>query len=119
MKRKNRKKISAKRRTKKPAKKILAKAKKITKAELKKEFAEERVDALLKKGKERGFLTYAEILVAFTHIEYNVVFLEDLYARLESAGVDVLEGRELLEWPKPRAERKSTRLNSSHSSISY
>ena len=111
MKRKNRKKISAKRRTKKPAKKILAKAKKITKAELKKEFAEERVDALLKKGKERGFLTYAEILVAFPHIEYNVVFLEDLYARLESAGVDVLEGRELLEWPKPRAEEDTSKLS--------
>ena len=72
-----------------------------TKAELKKEFSEEKVEALLKKGKERGFLTYPEILTAFPHIEYNVVFLEDLYSRLEAPGVDVLEGRELLELPSP------------------
>ena len=46
-----------------------------SKAELKKEFSEERVEILLKKGKERGFLTYPEILSAFPHVEYNVVFL--------------------------------------------
>ncbi|QQG42467.1 MAG: sigma-70 family RNA polymerase sigma factor [Candidatus Giovannonibacteria bacterium] len=85
----------------------------LTKAELKKEFSEERVEALLKKGKERGFLTYAEILSAFPHIEYNVVFLEDLYSRLEAAGVDVLEGRELLEIPiEKKAEGKPERKKS-------
>ncbi len=99
-KKKNKKKaISAARRAKKPVRKIPAK--KLTKAELKKEFSEERVEVLLKKGKERGFLTYPEILSAFPHVEYNVIFLEDLYGRLESAGVDVLEGRELLELPPP------------------
>ena len=81
-------------------------AKKITKAELKKEFSEERVEILLKKGKERGFLTYPEILSAFPHVEYNVIFLEDLYARLESAGVDVLEGRELLELPQSASAKE-------------
>ena len=81
-------------------------AKKITKAELKKEFSEERVEILLKKGKERGFLTYSEILSAFPHVEYNVVFLEDLYSRLESAGVDVLEGRELLELPQSASAKE-------------
>ena len=97
-KKKSAKKASASRRTKKIVRKIPAK--KISKAELKKEFSEERVEILLKKGKERGFLTYPEILSAFPHVEYNVVFLEDLYGRLESAGVDVLEGRELLELPQ-------------------
>ncbi|KKT29061.1 MAG: RNA polymerase sigma factor [Candidatus Giovannonibacteria bacterium GW2011_GWB1_46_20] len=72
-----------------------------TKAELKKEFSEEKVDALLKKGKERGFLTYPEILAAFPHIEYSVIFLEDLYSRMDAAGVDILEGKELLEIAPP------------------
>ncbi|MDP3935207.1 MAG: sigma-70 family RNA polymerase sigma factor [Candidatus Giovannonibacteria bacterium] len=97
------KKLRKKKNKKKAKSKKLAKkipAKKLSKAELKKEFSEERVEILLKKGKERGFLTYPEILSAFPHVEYNVVFLEDLYSRLESAGVDVLEGRELLELPK-------------------
>ena len=97
-KQKIKKKIKSKKIVKRPPAKKTP-AKKITKAELKKEFSEERVEILLKKGKERGFLTYPEILAAFPHVEYNVVFLEDLYSRLESAGVDVLEGRELLELP--------------------
>lgn len=104
IKKKNKKKTKQK----KPAKKVLAAPRKLTKAELKKEFSEEKVEAILKKGKERGFLTYPEILAAFPHIEYSVVFLEDLYSRLEAAGIDVLEGRELLELPKPEAVPEKT-----------
>ena len=79
---------------------VLPAAQRLTKAELKQEFTEAKAEAIIQKGKDRGFLTYSEILSVFPHIEYNVVFLEDLYARLEAAGVDVLEGRELLELPK-------------------
>ncbi|MEK9175213.1 MAG: sigma-70 family RNA polymerase sigma factor [Patescibacteria group bacterium] len=70
---------------------------KITAAQIKKEFTEDKVENVLRKGRERGFVTYAEILNVFPHIEYNVIFLEDLYGRLETAGVDVLEGQELLD----------------------
>jgi len=109
--------------TARQAKRIKALAKKpkrapsgLSKAELKKEFSEERVEALFKKGKERGFLTYAEILSAFPHVEYNVIFLEDLYSRLEVAGVDVLEGMELLEVPiEKKAEGKPGRKKSRQS----
>ena len=80
----------------------LVKAVKLTKADIKKEFSEEKVEALLRKGKERGFLTYSEILNTFPHIEYNIIFLEDLYARFEAAGIDVLEGREFLELATPK-----------------
>ena len=73
------------------------------------EFAEEKVDSILKKGRERGFVTYAEILHVFPHIEHNILFLEDLYSRLEGAGIDVLEGQELLapteKLPKPSRKR--------------
>ncbi len=49
-------------------------------------------DALIEKGKERGYVTYSEILKSFPHIEEDVNFLESLYERFAVAGVDVLEG---------------------------
>lgn len=49
-------------------------------------------DQLIEKGKERGYVTYAEILKSFPHIEDDVNFLESLYERFSTAGVDVLEG---------------------------
>jgi len=49
-------------------------------------------DELLKKGRERGYVTYSEILKSFPHVEDDVDFLEELYERFAVAGVDVLEG---------------------------
>ena len=52
---------------------------------------------LLTKGKERGFVTYDEILKEFPHVEEDVMFLDHLYEKLTVAGVDILEGGGLLE----------------------
>ncbi len=49
-------------------------------------------EQLIAKGRERGYVTYSEILKAFPHVEEDVSFLETLYERFASAGVDVLEG---------------------------
>ena len=49
-------------------------------------------EQLIEKGKERGYVTYSEILKSFPHIEDDVNFLESLYERFSIAGVDVLEG---------------------------
>jgi RNA polymerase primary sigma factor len=49
-------------------------------------------EALIEKGKERGYVTYSEILKSFPHVEDDVNFLESLYERFAIAGVDVLEG---------------------------
>jgi RNA polymerase primary sigma factor len=49
-------------------------------------------ETLIEKGKERGYVTYSEILKSFPHIEEDVNFLESLYERFAIAGVDVLEG---------------------------
>ena len=49
-------------------------------------------EQLIEKGKERGYVTYSEILKSFPHIEDDVSFLESLYERFAVAGVDVLEG---------------------------
>ncbi|MDP1707047.1 MAG: sigma-70 family RNA polymerase sigma factor [bacterium] len=49
-------------------------------------------EALIEKGKERGYVTYSEILKSFPHVEGDIGFLESLYERFSIAGVDVLEG---------------------------
>ncbi|OGG79283.1 hypothetical protein A3A39_00370 [Candidatus Kaiserbacteria bacterium RIFCSPLOWO2_01_FULL_54_13] len=48
-------------------------------------------------GKERGYLTYDEILREFPTIEDNVVLLDEMYERFAVAGIDVLEGGGMLE----------------------
>ena len=51
-----------------------------------------KADALVAKGKERGYITYSEILKEFPHIEDDVSFLDELYERLTVSGIDILEG---------------------------
>jgi RNA polymerase primary sigma factor len=60
---------------------------------------EQSISRLFSKGKERGYVTYDEILKEFPTVEDDILFLEDLYERLSGAGVDVLEGGGLLEAP--------------------
>ena len=55
------------------------------------------VKKLFAKGKERGYITYDEILKEFPNVENDIFFLDDLYTRLAEAGVDVLEGGGLLD----------------------
>ncbi|MBI4086405.1 sigma-70 family RNA polymerase sigma factor [Candidatus Kaiserbacteria bacterium] len=51
---------------------------------------------LIEKGRTRGYVTYDEILRSFPTIENNVVFLEELYERLATASIDVLESGGML-----------------------
>jgi RNA polymerase primary sigma factor len=59
----------------------------------------EGMTRLLLKGKERGYITYDEILKEFPTIEEDIIFLDDLYEKLSQSGIDVLEGGGLLENP--------------------
>lgn len=52
----------------------------------------DKAEQLIQKGKERGYITYSEILREFPHVEDDISFLDDLYERLTVAGVDILEG---------------------------
>ncbi len=56
-----------------------------------------KAEKLLVKGKERGFVTYDEILKEFPNVENDVIFLDHLYEKLSVAGVDILEGGGLLD----------------------
>jgi RNA polymerase primary sigma factor len=58
------------------------------------------MDRLLQKGKDRGYITYDEILKEFPHVEEDIMFLDELYEKLSVSGVDVLEGGGLLENPQ-------------------
>ncbi len=55
-----------------------------------------KAEALMVRGRERGFVTYDEILKAFPNIEDDVMFLEDLYEKFSTAKIDVLEGGGML-----------------------
>ena len=53
---------------------------------------QDKAARLIAKGKERGYITYSEILKEFPHVEEDVSFLDDLYERFTIAGIDILEG---------------------------
>ncbi|PIP73010.1 MAG: RNA polymerase sigma factor RpoD [Candidatus Lloydbacteria bacterium CG22_combo_CG10-13_8_21_14_all_47_15] len=57
---------------------------------------QKKLASLIGKGKERGFITYGELLNLFPSIEEDISFLEDLYEQLGEAGVDVLDSGDLL-----------------------
>jgi len=57
----------------------------------------QKTDNLLSRGKQRGFITYSEILKEFPNIENDILFLDELYSKFEEAGVDILEEGSLLE----------------------
>jgi RNA polymerase primary sigma factor len=62
---------------------------------------EQRAEKLIQKGRDRGFVTYDEILKEFPQIENDILFLDELYSKFTTAGVDVLEGGGLLEVEEP------------------
>jgi RNA polymerase primary sigma factor len=58
---------------------------------------EQKSQEMILKGKKRGFVTYDEIIKVFPDIENNILFLDELYEKLSVAGIDVLEGGNLLD----------------------
>jgi len=63
----------------------------------KEEQRKEKSSRLVARGKERGFVTYDEILREFPTIEEDILFLELLYEELNTAGIDILESGNMLE----------------------
>ena len=103
------KKVSTKIRKHKMAKKPKSKKLKIKKLKISKKFPlklaflEKKAEnltrissELIEKGRKRGFITYDEILKTFPDIENNILFLDELYEKFAIAGIDVLEGGNLL-----------------------
>lgn len=100
-------------------KKIKAAApKKLTKQEKDREL---KATELLKMGRDRGYVTYDDILRFFPAIEKDVSFLEELYERLSVANVDILASGGMLGNDKTEellAQKNAYRRNdSSYDSI--
>src|SRR3989338_1449763 len=106
----------------KPKKKIIKKkAKNISrwrtkvapKAGKKEQLFNDRVQALIKRGRERGFVTEAEILKFFPNVEKNIQELELLYDKLDEADIRVVETKEFLaiKSPKPSEDEINRALN--------
>lgn len=85
----------------KKIKKVIKKIKKVKKISAKesskKNDTESKITHLIVRGKERGFITYDEILKEFPNIERDINFLDAFYEKLQSAGIDILEGGGLLD----------------------
>src|SRR4030042_4532243 len=99
LKRKIRKKVARKRKTKKAK---LGKRKQIV--------TKENLKALIEKGKERGFITPAEILSFFPKIEKDIEGLDNVYEKLEKEGIEIKEAREFLEVGKAPEDKRVKEL---------
>ena len=49
-------------------------------------------EMLIQRGKDRGYITYSEILKEFPNVEDDIYFLDALYERFSATGIDILEG---------------------------
>lgn len=58
------------------------------------------INELIERGRPRGFVTDNEILYYFPKIEDNVELLDEIYDRLEKAGIKVIETSALIDFSK-------------------
>ncbi len=58
---------------------------------------------LARKGQGRGFVTEAEIIFAMPHLENNLEAVEQLYEKLDSLGVEVVEQEVASVWEQGKA----------------
>lgn len=65
---------------------------------------EKKAEKLIIKGRERGFVTYDEILKEFPDIEEDVFFLDYLYQKLQDAHIDILESGGFLDVKEEQEE---------------
>ncbi|KKT81518.1 MAG: RNA polymerase sigma factor [Candidatus Yanofskybacteria bacterium GW2011_GWA2_44_9] len=88
----------------------LAKPKKPGAKKSKAPISESAIEALMEKGKHRGFVTQAEIINSVPNIEKDIVGLERLYDRLESANINIIESGRVFEEEKARKYQVEKKL---------
>jgi len=104
------KKKAAKTRLKKASPKASApskskKAKPLSKLEKSVKAHAQEINELIERGRPRGFVTDNEILYYFPKIEDNVGLLDEIYDRLEKAGIKVIETSALIDFSKDEDDR--------------
>jgi RNA polymerase primary sigma factor len=80
---------------------------------------EVRANKLINKGRDRGFVTYDEIMKEFPQIENDIIFLDELYSKFSAANVDVLEGGGLLEVEDLNPKKAATHYSRTGSDSAY
>jgi RNA polymerase primary sigma factor len=102
-----------------PKKAVKKVAKKSGAKESKSKEFDTKANKLINKGKERGFVTFDEILKEFPTIEQDITFLDELYTKFSVSGIDVLEGGGLLEVEPEVAQPKKYSYGSRSADASY
>ncbi len=74
-------------------KRVVKKADKVSKVI----FSPEKLRDLIKKGRDRGFVTNSEILYLFPRLDRDIEGLEDVYQKLENEGIEIREAKEFLD----------------------
>lgn len=77
--------------------KPLTKSAEDKKAAKKRDAEEEQFQVLFTKGKERGFVTYDEVIKTFPNIEQHIEMLEEIYEKFAEARIDILESGNILD----------------------
>ncbi len=78
-----------------------------------------KVESLINLGRERGYITFDEILREFPTIEDDMTLLEEMYERFSTAGIDVLEGGGMLEDTSADSILASKKLQNRRSDSNY
>lgn len=88
----------------KPKKPKIVKSKKpfVSKKEAKTAIKEDDILKLIEKGRQRGFVTEAEIMHSFPQVEKDIEGLERLYERLEASNINVIETGKIFEADKAK-----------------
>jgi len=72
--------------------------------------SDEQIKELLARGRQRGFITEAEFLHFFPHIEKDIDKLEDVYRQMESANIKLVESGDLIAQAPSQKQLKDKEL---------
>ncbi|MBT5016459.1 RNA polymerase sigma factor RpoD [Candidatus Peregrinibacteria bacterium] len=67
------------------------------------------VKKLIKKGRERGFVTQQELMKAIPDIENDVLLLDEIYTLFLDLGIDVIDVKDKLIWDKKKKDKDETK----------
>lgn len=67
------------------------------------------VRALIKNGREKGFVTQQELMHAVPEFENNIELVEDLMMKFMEHGIEVIDSKETFTWRKEKEEKKTVK----------
>ncbi len=67
---------------------------------------EEVLEELVERGRSKGFVTSWEIIDHFPKVEKDLSYLEEIYDKLEQAGIKIVEADSLIQMPSEEIPKK-------------